>query len=114
MASHRVLNQNDRLAYAAVDGFRMLDELYSRPPPPAAGRRVGAGWVPPQYPYEFPYYDQQPRMGFGNQVIYPREQHVISSVEAAQFYGGVLLNDLPRVKSNQKTEKKGKGFTLFN
>ncbi|XWS46481.1 hypothetical protein CRYUN_Cryun14cG0071200 [Craigia yunnanensis] len=60
MASHRVLNQNDRLANAAAEGFRLLDELYSRPPP---GRRAGKGRAPPQYPYELPYH-QQPWIGY--------------------------------------------------
>ncbi|XVF62553.1 hypothetical protein PTKIN_Ptkin09bG0017400 [Pterospermum kingtungense] len=108
MASHRVLNQNDhRLANAAADDFRMLDEIYRRPPP-AAGRRAGTGWIPPQYPYEVPYYQQPPRMGYGNQVNYPREQ-VISSTEAAQFYGGVILKDLPKVKIGQQPMM-GKGL----
>ncbi|XVF62552.1 hypothetical protein PTKIN_Ptkin09bG0017300 [Pterospermum kingtungense] len=89
MASH-----DHRLANAAADGFHILDEIHRRPPLPVAGRRAGPGWIPPQYPYEVPYYQQPPRIGYGNQVNYPREQ-VISSTEAAQFYGGVILKDLP-------------------
>ncbi|XWS08562.1 hypothetical protein CRYUN_Cryun40dG0013200 [Craigia yunnanensis] len=96
MASHRVLNKHDRLSMVAAEGFRMLDELYGRPPP---GRKAGTGRVPPQYPYELPY-RQQPWIGFGNQVIYPRDQRqVITSAEAAQIYGGTLLNDLPEPRT---------------
>ena len=88
MAAHRVHNQNDRLANIAAEDFRFLDEI--RPPP---GRRAGMGRASPPYPYEPPYH--QPR----NQVIYPRDQrYVITSAEAAQIYGGVLLNDVPKGK----------------
>ncbi|XWS53580.1 hypothetical protein CRYUN_Cryun10bG0013600 [Craigia yunnanensis] len=100
MASHRLLNQNDHLANAAAEGFRMLDELYSRPPP---GRRARTGRAPPQYPYELPYKQQSWMARFGNQVIYLTDQrHVITSAEAAQIYGGTLLNDLPKEKLIKK------------
>ncbi|XWS14114.1 hypothetical protein CRYUN_Cryun36dG0095400 [Craigia yunnanensis] len=91
MASHRVHNQNDRLANVAAEGFHLLDEMRPRP-----SRRAGMVGAPPQYPPELPYY-QQPWMGFGNQVVYPRDQrYVITSTEAAQIYSGALLNDLPK------------------
>ncbi|XWS14115.1 hypothetical protein CRYUN_Cryun36dG0095500 [Craigia yunnanensis] len=101
MASYRAYNQNDGLANIAADGFRLLDEI--RPPP---GRRAGMGRAPPQYPHEIPYH-QQPWMWFRNQAIYPRDQcYVITSAEAAQMYGGTLLNDLPKGKliKNQAPE----------
>ncbi|XVF62549.1 hypothetical protein PTKIN_Ptkin09bG0017000 [Pterospermum kingtungense] len=110
MASHHVLNQNDRrLANAAADGFRMLDEIYGLPSPPPADRWAGIGWLPRQYPYKVPYYYlHPPGMGYGNQVNYPREQ-VISSIEAAQLYGGVILKDLLKAKTSQQPMM-GKGF----
>ncbi|KAK8487546.1 hypothetical protein V6N13_091370 [Hibiscus sabdariffa] len=102
MAFHyRVLNKSDRLPKDFSDDFRMLDELYRRPP---VGRAAGIGRAPPplshpQYHYELSY--QQPWMGSRNRVIYyPREPYAITSNEAAQIYGGVLLNELPR--QNQK------------
>lgn len=100
MALHyRVLNKNDRLPKDFTEDFRILDELYCRPPP---GRAAGNWRAPPplpsQYHYELPY--QQPWMGFRNQVLfYPRERYDITSTEAAQKYGGVHFNELPSQKA---------------
>ncbi|KAK8525319.1 hypothetical protein V6N13_123163 [Hibiscus sabdariffa] len=91
---YQVLNRSDLHSKDFTEDFRMLDELYKRP---ASGRVSGNGKAPPpppshpQYPYEL--CDQQPWMGYRNRVIYyPRESCVITSTEAAQIYGGAMLN----------------------
>ncbi|KAL4291974.1 hypothetical protein GQ457_14G016140 [Hibiscus cannabinus] len=89
---YQVLNRSDLHSKDFTEDFRMLDELYKRP---ASGRVSGNGRAPPpshpQYPYELCH--QQPWMGSRNRVIYyPRESCVITSTEAAQIYGGAMLN----------------------
>ncbi|PPS20564.1 hypothetical protein GOBAR_AA00027 [Gossypium barbadense] len=99
MASHYPV-LNNHLPKDFTQDFCMLDELYRRPPPGRASvnRRAPPSPSPSQYPHELSY--QQTWMGFRNQVFYhPRERYVITSTEAAQIYGGTLLNDLPKQKT---------------
>ncbi|XVF38759.1 hypothetical protein REPUB_Repub20aG0129600 [Reevesia pubescens] len=87
MASHhRVLNQNDldHLARGAAEDFRMLDEIYGRPPP---GRRAHGPVreAPPQSPYEGPY--QQPWKGYENKVDYLQQIGLDGFAIIEQQYG---------------------------